>query len=118
MQHWSVTQSEDAIVISCFGHDREEQFVAAVREFREFAVVRRTRFKVIADLRQMTGYETAARRAWQEGFREQRRLMRAVILLGAPSRGIRMGAAVVAAVAGVPVRFVDDWSEVAGLELR
>jgi hypothetical protein len=118
MRHWSVTQSEDAIVISCYGHDKEGQFVAAVRQFREFAAARRSRFKVIADLRHMTGYETAARRAWQEGFREQRQLMRAVILVGAPSRGIRMGAAVVAAVAGVPVRFVEDWSEVAGLSLR
>jgi hypothetical protein len=38
--------------------------------------------------------------------------MQGLVFVGARSRGIRMGAAVVAAVAGVPVRFVNEWAEV------
>jgi hypothetical protein len=112
MDHWKVTENEDSIVITCSGHDKSEKYVAAVRKFDLCVARRSSAFRVIADLREMTGYESAARRAWQQSFRDGRRLMRTVVFVGAKSTGIRMGAAVVGAVAGVPVRFVDDWSEI------
>lgn len=117
MDHWKVTESEDSIVVTCFGHDKAGQWPVAIEHFAELISRRRGETRVIADLCRMTGYETQARRAWQDAFRKHRRSMRAVIFVGAPSPGIRMGAAVVGAVAGVPVRFVDEWAEVAGLRL-
>jgi hypothetical protein len=112
MDHWKITENEDGIIIACSGHDKSEKYLAAVRKF-ELCVARRPRaFRVIADLREMTGYESAARQAWQQAFRVSRRLMSTVVFVGAQSTRIRMGAAVVGAVAGVPVRFVDDWSEI------
>jgi hypothetical protein len=112
MEHWKITENADSIIITCSGHDKSEKYVAAVRTFELRVARRAAAFRVIADLREMTGYESAARQAWQQAFRESRRLMRTVVFVGAQSTGIRMGAAVVGAVAGVPVRFVDDWSEI------
>lgn len=112
MHHWKVAEDGDSIVVTCWGHDKSEKYIAAVAEF-ERCVARRTgTFRMIGDLREMTGYESAARQAWQATFRKNRQLMRVAVFVGAQSRGIRMGAAVVGAVAGVPVRFVDSWSEI------
>jgi hypothetical protein len=115
MDHWKITESEGSIVITCFGHDKAGTWPAAVVQFGAQITRCRQEVRVIADVREMTGYETGARRAWQEAFRRHRHLMQGVVFIGARSRGIRMGAAVVAAVAGVPVRFVDGWAEVATL---
>ncbi len=116
MEHWKVTENEGSVVITCFGHDKAGGWPAAVRAFGDCISRRAEPVRVLADLCQMTGYETEARRAWQEGFRQHRRRMKAVVFIGARSRGIRMGAAVVGAVAGVPVRFVDEWSQVESVE--
>jgi len=112
MEHWRVTQNEHGIVIACFGHDRAWDWEQAIQRFGELISQRRCEIQVVADLREMTGYETEARRAWQEAFTKYRRWIHGAVFVGAPSRSIRMGAAVVGAVSGVPVRFVDDWSEV------
>ncbi len=110
--YWKVTDSEQGIVITCHGHDKAGTVLHAVQDFEGFVAKREGRFLVIADLRKMTGYESESRIAWQQAFRKHRKRMRALILVGAPSKGIRMGAAVVGAVAGVPVRFVEAWSGV------
>ncbi len=117
MEHWTITESEDGIVIRCVGHDQAGQWSAAAVRFGERIARRGQVLRVIADLSEMTGYTTEARRAWQEAFRKHRRLMRAVVFVGARSSRIRMGAAVVGAVAGVPVRFVDGWAQIDGLRL-
>lgn len=116
MEHWKVTEGEHGVVIMCFGHDRVWGWERAVERFGELLSQRSCETQVVADLREMTGYETEARRAWQESFAKHRRSIRGAVFVGAPSRSIRMGAAVVGAVSGVPVRFVDDWSEVEKLE--
>jgi hypothetical protein len=112
MDYWKVTESEGSIVITTLGHDKVGTWPAAVIEFGEHITRLRQEVRVLADLREMTGYETGARRAWQEAFREHRHLIRGVVFIGARSPVIRMGAAVVGAVAGVPVRFVDGWADV------
>jgi hypothetical protein len=115
MEYWRVTENEYGVVITTFGHDKTRKWVPAVQEFGRCMQGRTQAVSVIADLCQMTGYETEARRAWQDAFRQHRALMCAVIIVGARSPVIRMGAAVVGAVAGVPVRFVKDWAEVSDL---
>jgi hypothetical protein len=118
MRHWNVARSGDAIVISCHGHDRDAQFTEAVEAFTQLMREARASVRVIADLTKMTGYEPSARRAWQGAFIPHRQRIRALILVGARSPGIRMGAAVVAAVAGIPVRFVADWAAIPSLDLH
>jgi hypothetical protein len=112
MDYWKVTESEGSIVITTFGHDKVGTWPAAVIEFSAHITRLRQEVRVLADLHEMTGYEPGARRAWQEAFREHRHLIRGVVFIGARSPVIRMGAAVVGAVAGVPVRFVDGWADV------
>jgi hypothetical protein len=116
MEHWRVTESEHGIVIVCFGHDRSWAWERAVELFGTLISRRASETQVVADLSEMTGYETEARRAWQQAFAKHRRSIRRAVFVGAPSRGIRMGAAVVGAVSGVPVRFVDAWSDLEKLE--
>lgn len=111
MDYWRVSESPEGILITCVSHDKLGRWPTAIATFRALIAPRLSSVRVIADLRAMTGYETEARRAWQEAFRQHRQQMLAVVFIGGTQR-IRMGAAVVGAVAGVPVRFVNDWSEV------
>lgn len=116
MEHWNVADSELGIVITCRGHDKTRSAERAANTFRLLATKRAGRFAVIADLREMTGYESHSRRIWQEALRGERERLSRLVVIGARSRVIRMGAAVVGAFAGVPVRFVDGWDEVRGLD--
>ena len=100
------------ITITCRGHDKARTVAAAVQTFEALATSRAGRFSIVADLREMTGYETESRVAWQETFRKFRTRIDCLVLVGARSALIRMGAAAVGAVAGIPVRFVRSWDEV------
>lgn len=110
MDYWRVSERAGSIVITCAGHDKVGQWPAAIAAFRELIAPRPEPVRVVADLRAMRGYATEARRAWQDAFRQHRQQMLAVVFIGGTPL-IRMGAAVVGAVAGVPVRFVDDWAQ-------
>lgn len=113
LNHWEVTGSALGIVITCRGHDKARTVGAAVETFQALAAGRAGRFSIIADLREMTGYESESRVAWQQTFRQFRTRIDCLVLVGARSALIRMGAAAVGAVAGIPVRFVASWDEVA-----
>ena len=61
---------------------------------------------VVVDLDGMTGYTSDARRVWQECFASVRKQLRRLIIIGTHvSAMVRMGATVVAAVAGIPISF-------------
>jgi hypothetical protein len=115
--HWQVEARKLGVVITCRGHDKERQVDAAVQAFDELMRRRTGPLVVIADLREMTGYESSSRVAWQGVFQRHRKLMQRLILVGARSKMIRMGAAVVGAFAAVPVVFVDAWSDLQSLDL-
>jgi hypothetical protein len=110
MEHWKVWTRGESIVITCRGHDKEDTIQPALSAFRALAAVR-GEFFVIADLREMTGYDTAIRVHWQVLFREFRGRVKRLILVGARSAFIRMGAAAVGAFASIPVKFFDSWDE-------
>lgn len=110
MEYWRVSEQGEAIVITCRGHDRQNTIQPALVAFRALAR-ERDEFTIIADLREMTGYETESRVQWQVLFRDFRAKIRRLVLVGARSPLIRMGAATVGAFAGIPVKFVDDWSD-------
>ena len=112
MSYWKVTRSALGIVITCRGHDKEGTVGAAVQAFHELAGEHEGTFAIIADLREMTGYESESRVAWQQAFYRHRKRIEGLVLVGARSALIRMGAAAVGAFAGTPVRFVSSWDEV------
>jgi hypothetical protein len=113
MEHWKVSSSDFGIVITCRGHDKVVTVRASVADFDALATEHVGTFTIIADLREMTGYQTESRQAWQTAFAKHRDKVQGLILVGAKSPLIRMGAAAVGAYAGIPVRFVATWSEVA-----
>ena len=116
MIHWQVEARKLGVVITCRGHDKERQVEAAVSAFDELMRKQTAPLTVIADLKEMTGYESSSRVAWQVVFKRHRKLMQRLILVGARSKMIRMGAAVVGAFAAVPVVFVETWSDLQSLE--
>jgi hypothetical protein len=115
--HWQVEARKLGIVITCRGHDKERQVDLAVQAFDALMGKQAAPLVVIADLKEMTGYESSSRVAWQVVFKPHRKLMKRLILVGARSKMIRMGAAVVGAFAAVPVVFVDAWSDLGSLDV-
>lgn len=115
MDYWRVSERGASIVITCRGHDRSNTIQPALADFRALAKSR-SEFVIIADLREMTGYESESRVHWQTLFREFRTSIKRLVLVGARSALIRMGAAAVGAFAGVPVKFVEDWQELESWE--
>jgi hypothetical protein len=110
-QYWKVESRPIGIVITCWGHDKKRTVHRATSEFDALAKSHRGSFTVVADLREMTGYETESRQAWQEVLRKHRKGIRTLVLVGARSPLIRMGAAAVGAFAAIRVRFVSTWQE-------
>jgi hypothetical protein len=115
MEYWKVSARGQSILITCRGHDRERTIQPALDTFRALAS-ERDEFTIIADLREMTGYESESRVHWQLLFREFRARIQRLVLVGARSALIRMGAATVGAFAGIPVKFVDSWDELEAWE--
>lgn len=64
----------------------------------------------VMDLRNLEGYETGARTAWQESLAEFKKRVRAVTLVGG-SPLIRMTGSAVCLYAGIKCRLVDDLEE-------
>jgi hypothetical protein len=115
MEYWKVSARGPSIVITCRGHDKQRTIQPALADFRALAGQRRE-FTVLANLSEMTGYDSENRVHWQTLFREYRSSISRLVLIGARSPLIRMGAAAVGAYAGVPVKFVETWEEFANLE--
>ncbi len=111
-QYWKVESRRIGIVVTCWGHDKKRTVHRATSEFDALAKTQTGPFTVVADLREMTGYETESRQAWQEALRKHRKGIRGLVLVGARSPLIRMGAAAVGAFAAIRVRFVETWAEV------
>lgn len=99
-------EREGKIVLSLHGQytgqDARENIATAT------ALVRRLgQCEFVMDLRELDGYETAARAAWQESLSEFKSRVRAVTLVGG-SPLIRMTGSAVCLYAGIKMRFADD----------
>jgi hypothetical protein len=111
-EFWSVSDRPWGVVITCCGHDKERAVLRhAVTAFEHIAIERDGAFTIFADLLEMTGYESESRQAWQSAFARYAHRVDALVLVGAQSALIRMGAATIGASTGIPVRFVASWSE-------
>jgi hypothetical protein len=110
-EYWKVSDRPWGVVITCCGHDKERTVRTAVTEFEHLVIQRGGAFTIFADLLEMTGYETESRQAWQAAFTRYAHRVDALVLVGAQSALIRMGAATIGASTGIPVRFVASWSE-------
>ena len=113
MDHWKVAASTLGIVITVRGHDKARTFEPVIPRFHQLARERDGSFAVIGDLREAIGYETEARVAWQEAFYEHRKRIECIVLVGNSTPLVRMGAAVLGAFTGIPVRSVSSWPEAA-----
>jgi hypothetical protein len=113
-QYWKVSLAPAGIVITVHGHDKERAAHKAVAEFNALARDYVGPFTIVGDVREMTGYETDSRQAWQQAFRNHRTRIREFVLVGAKSPLIRMGAAAVGVFASIRVRFVASWDEIDG----
>jgi hypothetical protein len=110
-EYWKVAERSFGIVIMCRGHDREGTVRPAVTAFEHLAIRRPDVFTIFADLLEMTGYESESRQAWQAAFARYAHRIEGLVLVGAQSALIRMGAATIGAATGIPVRFVAAWAE-------
>lgn len=110
-EFWKVSDRPWGIVITCRGHDRDHTVRSAVTAFEHIAIARDGAFTIFADLLEMTGYESESRQAWQAAFARYAHRVDALVLVGAQSALIRMGAATIGASTGIPVRFVASWLE-------
>lgn len=110
-EFWKVSDHPWGVVITCRGHDQERAVRNAVTVFEHIAIERDGAFTIFADLLEMTGYESESRQAWQSAFARYAHRVDALVLVGAQSVLIRMGAATIGASTGIPVRFVASWSE-------
>jgi hypothetical protein len=110
-EFWRVSDRSWGIVVTCRGHDKEGTVRHAVTAFEHLAIERNGVFTIFADLLEMTGYESESRQAWQAAFGRYSHRVEALVLVGAQSALIRMGAATIGAATGIPVRFVAAWSE-------
>ncbi len=110
-EYWKISNRAWGVVITCRGHDKEHTVRHAVSDFERAAIERDGAFTIFADLLAMTGYETESRQAWQVAFARYSHRIDALVLVGAQSALIRMGAATIGAATGIPVRFVASWAE-------
>lgn len=108
---WKVSDRPWGILITCRGHDKEQTVRSAVTAFEHLAIERDGAFTIFADLLEMTGYESESRQAWQSAFGRYAHRIDTLVLVGANSALIRMGAATIGASTGIPVRFVASWAE-------
>jgi hypothetical protein len=113
LDHWRVVALPLGILITAHGHDRTRTFESAIPIFHEVVGKREGSFRIIGDLREMTGYETEARMAWQDALYPHRERIEGIVLVGGGSALVRMGAAVIGAFTGIPVRFVSSWTDIA-----
>jgi hypothetical protein len=110
-EHWKVSDRPWGVVITCCGHDKEQTVRSAATAFEHIALERDGDFTIFADLLEMTGYESESRQAWQLAFSRCAHRVDALVLVGAQSALIRVGAATIGAATGIPVRFVASWAE-------
>ena len=105
-ERWTLSYQHKAqrLLIVAEGFATESGCRKAAREFAE--LIGDKQLDVVVDLNKMTGYSTGARVAWQQGFYPFRKQMRELSIVARQlSAIIRMGATVVGAFIGVPVRF-------------
>jgi hypothetical protein len=110
-EFWTVADHSWGVVITCRGHDKTNTVRPAVIAFEHVAMARDGAFMIYADLLEMTGYESESRQAWQVAIGRYAHRVDGLVLVGAQSALIRMGAATIGASTGIPVRFVAAWAE-------
>lgn len=105
-EKWTLRYDEATgrLFIIAQGFASEDNSREAARRFLDLLGSRTV--DLVVDLDRMTGYTTAARQVWQHCFRPVRSQLRRMLVVGRDIPGlVRMGASVVAAFAGIPIRF-------------
>jgi len=98
---WSVRREEGVVCAEFVGYLDGRDGESSAREF--VAAVERDAVEVVFDVRQMSGYASAARRSWIRQLMPIRKQLRSIEVRGGNPL-VRMGGSVVGAVLGVPVK--------------
>ncbi len=100
---WTVRQaSSQRLVVTFHGHLSAADGEQSVREL--VAALGAQPCDIEWDVRDMTGYDSDARKAWQRELLPRRRQIRSITLIGG-SALVRMGASAMALVLGIECRF-------------
>jgi hypothetical protein len=94
------------LFITVEGHATEGKSREAIAEFTQLLGPKTV--ELVVDLDKMTGYDSEARRLWQECFSPLRKQLTRMLIVGRVTPMVRMGITVVAAVASIPITFVRD----------
>ena len=108
MKNWELVVRDSDLVMIGRGHDRYQAFTPVIAEFHA-VLAERSVERLIIDLREFTGYEHAARVAWQNALAAKRSRYGAVIVVGVRSVLVRMGVATAALFAGFDATFVETF---------
>jgi hypothetical protein len=97
---------EDRIVMSFDGKLTAEEGAASAKAFAE-AASPHEKVDAVWDIRRMTGYERAAREAWQSTLWPLRQKIRRVTVVGGKPL-VRLGATTLGLALGVQISFRDE----------
>jgi hypothetical protein len=102
---WTVRRgTAHDIIVSFEGHLSSADGARSAHEFVE--ALGRDTLDVCWDVREMSGYDTGARKAWQSQMLARRRQIRSITLIGG-SALVRMGASAIGLVLGIKCQFAD-----------
>jgi hypothetical protein len=100
----SVGDDGDRVTVTFQGHLAPDDGIASAQAFGD--VIRAGQVDVVWDLREMSGYDSEAREAWQEAVWPNRGNIRSLTLVGARP-AIRVGALMLAMFIGAPWKFTE-----------
>ena len=103
---WRVDTTPDGATVTAVFEGRltEEDAVTSACAFSD--AIRERPVDVVWDLREMSGYDSKAREAWQEAIWPSRRNIRSLTLIGAKPT-VRVGGMMLAIFIGAPWKFVN-----------
>lgn len=116
-EKWTIWSDEalGRLFILVQGLATEDKARQATRRFIELLGSRSV--DVVADLNGVTGYTTAGRRVWQDCLHPVRSQLRRILVVGRDIPVlVRMGASVVAAFTGIPIRFFRTYADLAQMD--
>lgn len=102
---WSVESRGGDVLVRFGTHVRAEEGRASAARFLEVLGDRPVR--LVFDMRQTRGYETEARKAWQDALWPVRHRLSGIVV-SSPSAVVRMGTSLFAAFLGVGCEYVAE----------
>jgi hypothetical protein len=104
-ESWSIERIGGVVTARFFGRLITEEGTRSAQKFVQ--LVGKDSVRAVFDLREMSGYDSAARREWTLTLTPIRTQIQEITLRGGNSM-VRMGGSVLGAMLGVPIRTLDE----------